>query len=73
MFPRPLATNVYFQYTVTGDLSCMECMIYDSLFGFFLSVSMYVILILSGVAARKTTFMWLCWEINILYLVSCIW
>ena len=32
MFPRPLATNIFFQYTVTGDLSCMECMIYDSLF-----------------------------------------
>ena len=34
MFPRPLATNIFFQYTVTGDLNCMECMIYDSLFVF---------------------------------------
>ena len=35
MFPRPLATNIFFQYTVTGDLSCTECMIYDSLFVYF--------------------------------------
>ena len=54
MFPRPLATNIFFQYTVTGDLSCMECMIYDPLFVFvLLSVSMYVTLILSG-GSRKT-------------------
>ena len=25
----------FFQYTVTGDISCMECMIYDSLFVYF--------------------------------------
>ena len=57
MFPRPLATNIIFQYTVTGDLSCMhgmECMIYGSLF-VFCSLCINV----SG-GSRKTTLMWLC-------------
>ena len=93
MFPRPLATTFVFQYTVTGDLSCMKCMICDSLFVF---VSLYCDFNLIW-GSRKTTLMWLCcspiftsvsiygvnvfvfdmykewtWEINILYIVSCI-
>ena len=49
---RPMP--IMFEY-----LSCMECMIYDYLFVFVFSVSMYVILILSG-GSRKTTLTWLC-------------